>query len=76
MTTNSKLRVRKTRFQMIFLGESAFGGAVGQKFEKTEEEVITKKVSRKIVISSDTKASPGRTGAEVQISLQTQTDLV
>ena len=60
MATTSKLWVKNTVhvFGSFFFGGSSCGGAVGQKH--SGEESINKKVIRKIV-SSDTKASPGRT---------------
>ena len=56
----------------LFSEEALRRSSWSEKLKKTEEEVIRKKVIRKIV-SSDTKASPGRTDAKVQICLQTQT---
>ena len=74
MTTNSKLWVRKTRLRIILFRRKRFrGSSWSEKLKKRRKEcVIRKKTFRKIV-SSDTRASPGRTDATVQIFLQTHT---
>ena len=72
--TNLKLGVRKTRFRITFFRRKRFRrSSWSENLEKTEQEVIRKKVIRKIRVNSETKASPGRTNAKVQICLQTQT---
>ena len=72
MTTNPKLWNRKKPSSDHFLGEEALlEEQLVIKIGKAEEEVIRKKVTRKI-LSSDTKASSGRTDAKVQICGQRQ----
>ena len=73
MTTNPKFWVTKTRFRITFFRRERFRrNSSSEKLEKMEGEVTRKKRIRKKV-NSDTKASPGRTDAKVQICLQTQT---
>ena len=64
---------QKNTFSDHFFSEEALSEEqLIRKSGKTEEEVTKRKVIRKIV-SSDTKASPGRIDAKVKIFLQTQT---
>ena len=76
MTKNSSLWVRKTRFRINFFSEEALSEEqLVRKFGKNGERSYQNKTNQKnnTAVSSDTKASPGRTDAKVQIFLQTQT---
>ena len=67
---------QKNTFSDHFFSEEALSEEqLVRKFGKTEKEVNRTKKNQKnnTGVSSDTKASPGRTDAKVQIFLQTQT---
>ena len=63
---------KNTFFGSPLLSKEGLSEKWVRKFGKNGETSYQKKSVRKIV-SSDTKASPGRTDANVQICLQTQT---
>ena len=69
ITTNAKPWVRKTRFLINIYRKKRFRRSSWS--ENLAKEVIRKKMMSNIV-SSDTKAPPGRTDAKIIICLQTQ----